>query len=310
MRNFGVEIEMVGLPMDRVVAVLTAAGITCQNSGYTHSVTRYWKVVRDGSVPTGCEVVSPILSGEDGLRELRQVMTALDDAGAGVNRLCGLHVHIDASGLTASDIANVVRRYARHEDEIDAFMPRSRRANNNNYCMSVRGLTIDDSSMDNLVRSGGGRYRKVNLQSYIRYGTVEFRQHSGTLNATKAVNWVLFLQAFVEESRTRETGGTIVQHLSRSMRETVDLITDVDLSADSIANATGVTRSTAMANISDLRRAGYVIQRRRGYDRTFRYRITGHRGAPAQATDRGLWAGVPANIQQFYATRRAALAGE
>ena len=34
---------------------------------------------------------------------------------------------------------------------------------------------------------------KVNLEAYSRHRTVEFRQHSGTINFTKIENWVRFL---------------------------------------------------------------------------------------------------------------------
>lgn len=48
-----------------------------------------------------------------------------------------------------------------------------------------------------------GRYFKINLQAYLRHGTIEFRQHSGSANATKVCNWVRFLQAFIDESCRR-----------------------------------------------------------------------------------------------------------
>lgn len=45
--------------------------------------------------------------------------------------------------------------------------------------------------------NNGNRYKKVNLKSYFRHGTVEFRQHSGTIEYTKISNWVLFLHSLV-----------------------------------------------------------------------------------------------------------------
>jgi hypothetical protein len=45
-----------------------------------------------------------------------------------------------------------------------------------------------------------GRYFKVNLQALRVHGTVEFRQHSGTVDGTKVENWVRFLLGFVERS--------------------------------------------------------------------------------------------------------------
>jgi hypothetical protein len=45
------------------------------------------------------------------------------------------------------------------------------------------------------------RYRKLNLISLTRYGTVEFRQHSGTVDADKVSNWVRVCVAFVERTK-------------------------------------------------------------------------------------------------------------
>jgi hypothetical protein len=42
------------------------------------------------------------------------------------------------------------------------------------------------------------RYQKLNLESLERHGTIEFRQHSGTVDAEKAVNWVRLCTAFIE----------------------------------------------------------------------------------------------------------------
>jgi hypothetical protein len=47
----------------------------------------------------------------------------------------------------------------------------------------------------------GDRYRSLNLQSFGLYGTVEIRQHQGTLNATKALAWVAYGQAMIAWAR-------------------------------------------------------------------------------------------------------------
>ena len=42
------------------------------------------------------------------------------------------------------------------------------------------------------------RYHKLNLESLVRHGTVEFRQHSGTVDGEKMANWVMLVGGFVE----------------------------------------------------------------------------------------------------------------
>lgn len=211
-RTFGVEIECKGISRSQACSAIQAAGIQARIEAYGHSRPRMWKLVTDASVVQGFEVVSPVLRGENGIEEVRKVAKALTSAGASVDRSCGLHVHVSAQGMSRDDLLNIVCRYARFEDEIDGFMPRSRRGSSNTYCQSHRRWISNPSSLIRSVNSGGNRpeavanvfydrYFKVNLQSYIRQGTIEFRQHSGTTNADKIENWIRFCVNFVEQSQ-------------------------------------------------------------------------------------------------------------
>ena len=107
-RKFGVELELVEITREQAVRALTGVGIAVREEGYNHETRRHWKIVSDSSVRGGFEVVSPVLQGEAGLDEVRKATTALDDMGATANRSCGYHVHLDAEGLTASDIRAIV----------------------------------------------------------------------------------------------------------------------------------------------------------------------------------------------------------
>jgi hypothetical protein len=201
-RTFGLELEVAANTVT-VTRVLQAAGINVVFEGYTHAATSHWKVVTDGSVLGGAEVVSPILRGEAGIAEARRVCEALTAASIKVDRRCGYHVHVGADDLTADAIRNLVKRYAAYEASIDAWMPASRR--NNPYCKSVanHAAVVDSIAGDaprEIARRLRDRYMKLNLQSLWRQGTVEFRQHSGTVDADKVENWLRFCIAFVEAS--------------------------------------------------------------------------------------------------------------
>lgn len=212
-RKFGVEIEFIGVfPVDAAQAI-TNAGIPCVVEGYNHATRNHWKIVSDASIQINSnmdhgmcgELVSPPLSGEQGLEQLRSVIRALASVGGTVNKTCGLHVHVDANDLNAGQILSVVRRYAHFENQINSFMPPSRRGSR--WAQSVGGDYVD-SLLRQVNRYGnprntfGGldRYRSVNLASYARHGTVEFRQHSGSTNAIKVSNWVTFCVHFVEKA--------------------------------------------------------------------------------------------------------------
>jgi len=190
----------------QVVDALVANNISAYDAGYTHARSASWKIVSDGSVQNGFEVVSPVLEGEDGIAMVRFVASLIELVGGTVNQSCGLHVHVDAAGLSVSDVKTIIRRYAFHEEAIDAVMPPSRRNNASAYCRSVKDSVASAvvrstaSNLSTLAMAQMGRYFKVNLQALRVHGTIEFRQHSGTTDATKIENWVRFLLAFVDRS--------------------------------------------------------------------------------------------------------------
>lgn len=311
-RRFGIEIETKGITKERAAKVLRLVGLQVAIEGYNHTARNHWKIVTDASVRGGFEVVSPVLQGEEGLEAVRAAITALDDAGATVNRSCGLHVHFDASGLTALELKNIVLRYASFERRIDRFMPPSRRDDSNTYCKSLRTLAESPSfrnarTIHDLVTAQGSRYFKVNLQSYQRHGTVEFRQHSGTVNAPKAVSWVRFLASFIEASREAQAPAATAQAappLTGKQASLLELIQGVGASTASLTQALGWQPHTLRAAITRLRQAGIqVATGRTSEGTTYRAESAGPR---AEADD--LFRGVEPDVRRFYEYRTAVLA--
>ena len=175
-RKFGIEIEAYNCSRERLARELREAGIEVVVEGYNHTTRPHWKLVTDSSLNGNdtFELVSPILVGETGLRELEKVCWVLDLCDVKVNESCGLHVHIDAAGFSMATWRNLALSYKHLEPIIDRFMPASRR--DNRYCRGLGHVS------DEMIRSAR---------------TVEFRQHSGTTNFTKMRNWVLFLHKLV-----------------------------------------------------------------------------------------------------------------
>jgi hypothetical protein len=207
-RTYGIEIEIKNLTTGQAALALQNAGIPAYDAGYTHNVSSQWKCVTDGSLSgTACEIVSPILRGEEGLETIKKVCRALNAAGGRIDRQCGLHVHVGTDGLSANDVGMIASRYARFEEQIDSWMPRSRRQSVNTYCMPIAGYMnrVNGHSFGTIdqvrIAFGGNRYVKLNLEAYTRHRTIEFRQHSGTCNGTKIENWIRFILHFIETSR-------------------------------------------------------------------------------------------------------------
>lgn len=208
-RTFGVEIEFKG---NRTIVqdYMNEHGVECHIEGYNHTTRHHWKIVTDASCEY--ELVSPPLCGQEAFRQLKVACDALAAAGARVDKTCGLHVHHDANDLDVRSFANIFALYIKLEETIDTFLPNSRRASNNQYCPSL-GLTPEQKQrkLNQLKKARTireiaediypSRYVKVNAQSYLRHGTIEFRQHSGTVEYEKIANWVMFTQRIVERAK-------------------------------------------------------------------------------------------------------------
>ena len=240
-RSFGVEMEVEHSSYDGVIREFQARNLAISFRGYTHETTRYWKIVTDGSVRGGFEVVSPVLRGERGMRELKVACEALQAAGAKINKTCGLHVHHGVSDLAKDEIVRVAKSYSAMQTSIDEIMPSSRKtATSNHYCqpLSRHDFELMDrvTTLSDFVSYGGSRYRTVNLCSFPRIGTIEFRQHSGSVEFAKISAWIRFGQALIEAIKRGERPTAMADVLTdddlafyaaraRTLRERIDRAT-------------------------------------------------------------------------------------
>lgn len=224
-RKFGVEIEAFGVEKAKLVRALNAAGISTHTEGYNHTTRNYWKVIGDSSITgeNAFELVSPILEGEDGIEQIRKVSQVLIALRVKINKTCGMHIHFDAEGMNLQTWKNLFKNYISYEGIIDSFMPSSRRANNNTYCKSLlNGLSKEQifrkidacNTISQIAGYYSTRYFKVNAQSYSRHKTVEFRQHSGTIEFEKIEMWIRFLHNLISFSQTKTTTQSDFESLS------------------------------------------------------------------------------------------------
>lgn len=223
-RRFGVEIEFF-LPystnLSSIVDALNTAGVSTYSVGYTHEVSSRWKIVTDGSLfnsgskhGSGYELVSPPIRGEEGLVAIDKSLKVLVAAGCFINKSCGLHVHHEATDLTLDALKKVAVYYTEAKSVINKFFSKSRL--NNQYAKHYDSDELDALNTKASISSFRdfaryiNRYRTVNFNAYAKYGTIEFRQHHGTLNAKKVRAWVLFTQAVIRcASKSKMLGTTL-----------------------------------------------------------------------------------------------------
>jgi hypothetical protein len=363
-RKFGVEIEFkTPLSQQEISDLLNNAGLSAVTTyGSNKTTSSSWKVATDGSLTQGFEIVSPVLCGEDGIRQIHKVCEIISGLGMTVDRSCGLHVHVDVSDLRDVDILHIVTRYSTFESEIDSWMPRSRRASVNGTCGPATG-TLGIFQPDDFKKLSGGqirqrlgtpdtydrrRYSKVNLCPFIRQGTVEFRHHSGTVNATKIENWVRFVVAFTEASKVKTVSRSVQEFVpvgpDGRVRRTNSILTKFELLANLLECNYSVSTAmiAATLDISESSVPSYMSNFRNKYNiyvkcspRTGEYRsyescieakvkeinglsadgpvIPATRMVTREVTEADvsvgtIWDGIPLGVQSFYKERAMELA--
>jgi len=223
---------------------MQAAGLRCRiYRGVVHTTTPHWKIVPDGSVHGGFELVAPILKGEAGIREMKTVVR-IATRYSRITQACGLHTHFGVMDKrTFNRTGNLVWHEMTHDQQqrclrsrqvkrmqvrlnnimahfepaIDWLVSPSRRAGRNGtMCGGGSHTRIPSYESEPYINSrrfasqgptGGGRfgrYMKVNFHALARHGTVEFRQHQGTMNAVKSEMWIklcyrLFARSWQQE---------------------------------------------------------------------------------------------------------------
>lgn len=163
-----------------------------------------WTAEADGSIDNSrgghkCEIVSPILHGEEGLKQVVEVLQILSAKRHRLNLTCGIHVHVGWKRDWPSEaLARLVTIVAYVEKGLYAITGTKSRERGR-YCGGVRKYGNDKAAKPNLDRD---RYHALNLTNLARgtKDTVEFRVFSGSLCATKVIGWIEVCLGLVERA--------------------------------------------------------------------------------------------------------------
>ena len=195
MKTYGIELETSSISIRTAQSALDAVGLN-------------WQCKPDGTRGVDAEAVSPILN-DGSLNESISAARALLKAGATVNKQTGYHIHIGADHYGTDGIAATVRNWYTAANAIGALVAPSRLNNhfcNHNLSQSILDPWVESIRNGRIDNAGRGRYQSLNLDSYARHGTVEFRLHHGTLNGKKIQAWAEFCEAIA----TYSTAGGIL----------------------------------------------------------------------------------------------------
>lgn len=252
-RHFGVEIETFGLkytisPGDREVIppykitsraedgtllpqVFQRHGLTLDGSSPDTPRYEAWSFVTDDSIKGagGSELVSPILSGLQGLTQVYDALLLLKEfPEILVNETCGFHVHhgVDPDKFGDRQLFQLLRVVSIFEDYIYCLLPEERRQTE-----ACRPLEIDlydwyrnnagdqtpvvqnlwyspenrnDPEVPRHRKMHPTRYHGLNLHSYWYRKTIEFRYFPSLLDdPEELMQWIIFTQFLVEWSEGR-----------------------------------------------------------------------------------------------------------
>lgn len=148
----------------------------------------YVSIKDDGSISTDDDYPFPhevcVLVKESEFNDvITRVCDVLNSCDVRVDKSTGLHVHLDMRHFNYSHaFSNLVSM----QSFLYGMLPASRRSGT--YSIPVKGKQW---------RILESRYHGVNSQAYEKYRTLELRMHSGTVNATKIINWVRLLLAII-----------------------------------------------------------------------------------------------------------------
>lgn len=167
-RTFGIELEVIRISMNPASHAIQRAGLESEVESYNHFTRRHWKVTSDATVRDdggrgGCEIISPVLFGSEGLAHTRLVCDVLAAGGAQVNKTCGYHVHHSVSDLNINGWRVLFKRYIQFEAALDELMFPDRRnaANSNEFCIGMRSVYTSYGSRDREMFSIEEAFRRI-----------------------------------------------------------------------------------------------------------------------------------------------------
>lgn len=158
-------------------------------------------------------------------QQIYSICEALENMGAKVSELSGLHLHIDCQKLSFRSLGRVMCLYSKFEPQLIQTQPWTRM--HGKFCRATgpdlatewlkttgepqreklfKKKALQTISEHQMYQFGLGveqaqRYRAVNFASYFKYKTIEVRMHEGSVNPDEIIPWARFWSSFVDVAR-------------------------------------------------------------------------------------------------------------
>ncbi|KEF36965.1 putative amidoligase enzyme [Schinkia azotoformans MEV2011] len=243
--KFGIEIEFTGITREKAARVAAEFLQGNYSEGGTYYDTkkvktpdgRVWKFMSDGSIHCqrkeggrkvaagreySVELVSPILTYQEDIETLQELVRKLRKAGAFTNTSCGIHIHLDGAKHTPRSIRNFVNIIASKNDLFyKALQIAPQRMN---YCKRMDSILVEKMNLrkpktlreiEDIWYEGysesrsthyhNSRYHFLNLHSFFTGNhTVELRGFNSELHAGKIRSYIVLALAINHQALTQK----------------------------------------------------------------------------------------------------------
>ncbi len=243
--RFGIEIELTGITREQAARIATEylQGTYQEGGTYydTKKVTapdgRVWKFTYDGSIHCqkkqgrqkvaagkdySVELVSPILTYQEDINTLQELVRRIRKAGGFTNNSCGIHIHLDGASHTPRSLRNFINIIASKNDlfyKALQIAPERMR-----YCKKMDSILVDKinrrkpatmAQIESLWYEGysesrgthyhNSRYHFLNLHSFFNgHRTVELRGFNSELHAGKIRSYIVLALALNNQALTQK----------------------------------------------------------------------------------------------------------
>lgn len=247
--KFGIEVEFTGISRNQAAKIaVDFLGGTLQNANDyydTKKITtpdgRVWKLMYDGSIKTqkkgvnaivtaskeySVELVSPILTYQEDIEKLQELIRKLRKAGAFANSTCGIHIHLDGADHTPKSIRNFINIIASKNDLFyKALQIKPERIR---YCKKMDRILVEKMNnkkpknvkeLEEIWYEGWNenrnahyhqsRYHFLNLHSFFQGNhTVELRGFNSELHAGKIRSYIVLALALNNQALTQKSASS------------------------------------------------------------------------------------------------------
>lgn len=223
----------------------------------TRVAVKKWQggIVKDGSLTCDSgvpfEVTTTPAGGQLFVDQLTDICEALAKDKAKTNKTCGLHVHVDASSYKWWDVQRLIKLYSKVEASLFKVIAPYRDGNNysqrcgqkfmNDFVLGLKGpkdlkkkmlrriyglstehrMTKTEVDEAYNEKYNNHRYHALNIHSWFRRGTIEFRHHHGVVDRDVILNWAILCGHIVTAAETMSdaavdalaTNGTAINHI-------------------------------------------------------------------------------------------------